>query len=130
VIIATKRGKISITPGSPQTTKDLLDEPKKKHKAKWTTEKDDLDKYRPKNFFNEDTEYIKPDIDDDVFPWESNYQIGIVNRVARKSACRSRHVSVGDTWRRLQRPSSRLSPRIMGRRSTVGDTGISRMEKF
>lgn len=37
---------------------------------------DDLDKYRPKNFYKDDFELPRPAIDPDDYEWESNYQIG------------------------------------------------------
>lgn len=38
---------------------------------------DDLEKYRPKNFYkDDDIEFERKEIDVDDYPWESNYQIG------------------------------------------------------
>uniref|UniRef100_A0A0M3HQT6 Protein kinase domain-containing protein n=1 Tax=Ascaris lumbricoides TaxID=6252 RepID=A0A0M3HQT6_ASCLU len=39
-------------------------------------EREDMEKYRPKNFYKEDIEFERPKMDEDEFPWESNYQIG------------------------------------------------------
>ncbi|KHN78737.1 Muscle M-line assembly protein unc-89 [Toxocara canis] len=39
-------------------------------------EREEMEKYRPKNIYREDIEFERPKIDEDDFPWESNYQIG------------------------------------------------------
>ena len=57
---------------------DLMDEVEKiKQKYKKGPEVDDLEKYRPKNFYKEeDVDFTRTEEDVDDYPWESNYQIG------------------------------------------------------
>uniref|UniRef100_A0A1I8ENE3 Uncharacterized protein n=1 Tax=Wuchereria bancrofti TaxID=6293 RepID=A0A1I8ENE3_WUCBA len=49
-----------------------IEEMKKKRRK----EHEDMERLRPKNIYNEEIDFKKPDIDDDEFPWESQYQIG------------------------------------------------------
>uniref|UniRef100_A0AC34G5P0 Uncharacterized protein n=1 Tax=Panagrolaimus sp. ES5 TaxID=591445 RepID=A0AC34G5P0_9BILA len=56
---------------------DLMDEVEKiKQKYKKGPEVDDLEKYRPKNFYKEEEDFHQKEEDIDDYPWESNYQIG------------------------------------------------------
>ncbi|VDK70889.1 unnamed protein product [Litomosoides sigmodontis] len=49
-----------------------IEEMKKRRKK----EREELERLRPKNVYDDDTDFKKPDTDDDEFPWDSNYQIG------------------------------------------------------
>ncbi|CAI4230016.1 unnamed protein product [Auanema sp. JU1783] len=95
VLIATKRGKPSFLPPGEQAAEiddedAHMDDRKKKikptdHKDDFEDLKDDLthrkkvddlDKYRPSNFYKDDVDFNHPGYDIDDSPWDSHYQIG------------------------------------------------------
>lgn len=101
VLIATKRGKPGFLPpgeiaGELDDEDAFMDEKKKQVKSKdhdgkddFKDEKDrlekdknrravnldDLDKYRPGNFYKEDLDFGHPGYDVDDCPWDSHYQV-------------------------------------------------------
>ncbi|WKX89594.1 hypothetical protein Q1695_008892 [Nippostrongylus brasiliensis] len=100
VIIATKRGKPGFVPPGevapeiededakmeerkkkvkPMTHKDeFLDlrEKLKREDDRRKADREELERYRPKNIYKDDLDFERPDYDIDDSPWDSHYQIG------------------------------------------------------
>lgn len=73
---APKKAQLKIHDKEFDNLMDEVEKIRKKHQMEKDM-LDDLDKYRPKNFYkDQDLEFGRQEVDIDDFPWESNYQIG------------------------------------------------------
>lgn len=101
--------------------KDLQEELEKKRK----TDLDDLEKYRPRNFYKEDVDFERPGYDIDDSPWDSHYQVRVTVAISTRDPVIDwpGYVFDGRAGTLFQQSGTRLSEAVVGRWGPSGPAG-------